>query len=181
MSKTTYAAITILGAIVVIGATLFASSSWQASDEQPAGAPSVPETPGETTSVKVALLDYSGESGGKQRGCDRVVMVDRTIAATQAPLTAALVELFDNVPESVGEYSSFMPKTAATLQFDSATVLGGVARIYLTGSLSGLAGVCDDPRAKIQIEETALQFPTVQSVELYLNGELTELQPNEQG
>ncbi|MEK7715461.1 MAG: hypothetical protein AAB387_08440 [candidate division NC10 bacterium] len=34
---------------------------------------------------------------------------------------------------------------------------------------------------KIQIEETALQFPTVKSVELYLDGTKTDLQPSQKG
>lgn len=135
-----------------------------------------------TTRVKVALLDFSGEtSPGKQRGCDHVVLVDRTVATTSAPLTAALRELFAIKDTKVGDLGNFMPKTASTLTFDRATVQDGTARIYLAGSLTGLAGICDDPRAAIQIEETALQFPTVRQVELYLNGERTSLMPNEKG
>lgn len=131
--------------------------------------------------VKVALLDYTASKPGVSRGCDRVVLVDRTVPASGAPLTAALDELFSMTQTQVGDLDSFIPKTRGTLGFDHATVQDGIARIYLLGKLSGLAGVCDDPRAKAQIEETALQFPTVKSVELYLNGEKTVLQPNEKG
>lgn len=134
-----------------------------------------------TMTVKIALLDYSGEKPGKQRGCDRVLLVDRTVPASPATLTAALTELFSIKEEEIDGLGNFMPRTSGTLTFDSATVTNGIAKIYLQGSLSGLAGVCDDPRAKIQIEETALQFPTVQGVELYLNGMATELQSNEKG
>ncbi len=181
MSRTPYAAITALAAIIVIGGAITFSSKTQPGNEPAPNEQASSTQSGGTTSVKVALLDYTGESDGKQRGCDRVAMVDRTVPLTQAPLTAAMNELFNVIPAELDGYSSFMPKTAATLKFESATVADGVAKIYLTGSLSGLAGVCDDPRAKIQIEETALQFPTVQSVKLYLNGTETELQPNEQG
>ncbi len=134
-----------------------------------------------TMTVKVALLDYTASKPGVSRGCDRVVLVDRTVPASPAPLTAALTELFAMPETQVGDLNSFIPKTRSTLGFDYATVQDGVARIYLLGRLSNLAGVCDDPRAKAQIEETALQFPTVQRVELYLNGERTNLQPDQRG
>lgn len=132
-----------------------------------------------TTSVRLAMLDINATSNGKSRGCDRVVMVPWNVATTSAPLTAALQSLFAISTTSVSGWFNFIDRTNETLQFDHATVSSGVAHIYLTGSLSGLAGVCDDPRAQIQIEETALQFSTVQSVRLYLNNALvTSLAPS---
>lgn len=130
-------------------------------------------------SVDIAVLDTAGASAGKTRGCDRVVMLPRTITPTTAPLSAALRALFAIESEQVNGWFNFVARTNDTLAFDRAEVRGGVAHIYLTGSLSGLAGVCDDPRARIQIEETALQFPSVQSVQLYLNGTATNLTPSE--
>ena len=38
----------------------------------------------------------------------------------------------------------------------------------LNGTLQ-LGGVCDNPRVKAQLEQTALQFPTVKSVKYYIN------------
>lgn len=182
-------------AVAVIGLILIGGVWVALQARQPAvppaaepGATSTPEMPADpdasagTTRVKVALLDFSGEtSPGKERGCDRVVLVERAVATTSAPLTAALRELFAIPDTTVDGFGNFMPRTRTTLAFDRATVRDGVARIYLTGSLSGLAGVCDDPRAAIQIEETALQFPTVRQVELYLDGERTTLMPDERG
>lgn len=135
-----------------------------------------------TTSIKIALLDTTGSGTGKSRGCDNVAMVSRTVAATTTPLTAALQTLFAEKEgaQPSAEYN-FIARTAKTLKFDHATVASGTANIYLTGSLSGLAGVCDDPRAQIQLEETALQFATVQKVQIYLNNKLTTLTPSEKG
>jgi hypothetical protein len=132
----------------------------------------------EVSEVKIALLDTAGGSG-KQRGCDTVAMVTRQITSTPAPLTAALRELFAIDQNMVGDLYNFIANTNDTLAFDRTTVENGTAKIYLTGSLSGLAGVCDNPRAAIQIEETALQFATVSSVEIYLNGVKTSLTPSE--
>lgn len=144
--------------------------------------------PPTVSSVELAMLDYTAsggqytnESTGPERGCDRVVMVDRTITPTAAPLTAALRALFALETDTYGGWQHFLHKTNDTLSFDRARVADSVAHIYLNGSLTGLAGVCDNPRAAIQIEETALQFETVDTVQLYLNGEETDLIPSEQG
>ncbi|MBC7766933.1 hypothetical protein H7Y21_02995, partial [Arenimonas sp.] len=61
------------------------------------------------------------------------------------------------------------------LFFDNVSTENGTAKIYLLGKIGPLNGVCDDPRLRIQLEETALQFPTVQKVEFYLNGTKTDL------
>lgn len=176
--------IVILGLIVIGGAWFAVKANRMAIFVEP---PTDTTSTGQATStneastmtVKVALLDYTGEKPGKQRGCDHVILVDRTVPSTPAPLTAALTELFGITEAEVDGLGNFIPRTRDTLGFDRVTIENGVARVYLLGKLSGLAGVCDDPRAKIQIEETALQFPTVKSVQLYLNGEKTDLQPSE--
>lgn len=135
----------------------------------------------EVSEVQIALLDTELSTTGKQRGCDRVVMVERSITPTEAPLSATLGLLFSLNTEEVDGYHNFIASTHDTLSFERAAVEDGVAHIYLRGELSGLAGVCDNPRAAIQIEETALQFSTVSSVQLYLNGEATDLIPSERG
>ena len=127
------------------------------------------------------MLDYDGigpESDGPMRGCDRLVLVDQTISATNQPLNAALDLLFSINEETVSGWNHFLAKVNENLSFDRASLENGVASIYLTGELTGLGGACDSPRARIQIEETALQFPTVDSVQIYLNGEPTDLQPS---
>lgn len=132
-----------------------------------------------TTTVQIAVLDVEGATQGKSRGCDKVVMIDRTVATTTTPLTAALKELFSISTTSVSGWFNYIDRTNETLNFDHVTIASSTANVYLTGKLSGLAGVCDDPRTAIQIEETALQFGTVNKVKLFLNGEETTLTPSE--
>ena len=127
------------------------------------------ETAAATSSVLIAVLDTARTSSGISRGCDKVVMVNEQIPSTTAPLNAALNTLFSMTLPSVEGGLNFIARTSTTLKFEKATIVNGTANIYLTGSLSSLAGVCDDPRAEIQIEETAKQFPSVQVVQLYLN------------
>lgn len=129
--------------------------------------------------VSIALLDTERvTTGNKERGCDYVVLHPADINPTQEPLSVALERLFAYEETEVAGYYNFISQTKDTLSFDRARVEEGTAHIYLTGQVSGLSGVCDDPRTRIQIEETALQFDTVSDVELYLNEESTTLTPN---
>lgn len=140
-------------------------------------APLPPQSP--TTTVAIALLVDAGNPAysGKLVGCDKVVLVPRTVSQTTDPLTAAMQVLFarqdpwrpwDNVP---GNFLS----TQRNLEFDRAVLYGGVAQIMLTGGLGPLGGACDDPRTRDEIEQTALQVPGVSAVEIFLNGQPTTL------
>lgn len=175
-------------AIIAAAGFIWYNSAWNNSVTPPVATttppqatttPPVATTTPATASVMIAVLDTAGNSNGKPRGCDKVILVPRTVATTTAPLTAALQNLFAISTTTVGGYFNFIARTNSTLKFDRATVVDGTANIYLTGSLSNLAGVCDDPRASIQIGETALQFGTVQSVQLYLNNATTTLIPSQ--
>lgn len=140
------------------------------------------DQPASVSKVSIALLDSNVPEGAEpERGCDMVEMVSRDIESTPAPLNAALEELFALESENIDGFMNFIARTSDTLSFDRAVVENGTAHIYLAGELSGLRGICDNPRAKIQIEETALQFNTVEAVQLYLNEEKTELQPDGRG
>ncbi len=132
-----------------------------------------------TEEISLAMLDPDVSEGEEpDRGCDMVAMVTRDIEETETPLTVAMNELFSIDREEVQGFRNFMARTNDTLSFNRAEVNNGTANIYLEGELSGLAGACDNPRARIQIEETALQFATVEDVQIYLNGEATDLQPS---
>ncbi len=128
------------------------------------------------SSVKIAFLldsqDVTYRGAGVIKGCDKVVLVDRKIAPTTMPLTAALKLLFNDRtpwPYREGVPGNFVGgRPDLPLTFSKATVENGVAKVYLYGNV-GLAGVCDDPRLTSQVEQTAFQFPTVKSVKIYIN------------
>lgn len=175
--------------IIIIGGVLLFGSGKSALQEENKTATTTETVSGgneedkqpQVSAISIALLDPAKERGTKERGCDNVVLVSRQIPSTTAPLTAAMKELFAGTQPQVDGLYNFIANTRSTLLFDRAEVSDGTAKIYLTGRLSGLAGVCDNPRAAIQIEETALQFPTVEKVEIYLNGTKTNLTPDERG
>ncbi len=144
----------------------------------PAPTVSAPVAPAQTSTlaagaikIKIFLvaIDDNGKSG-KKIGCnDSIIGVDRTIPVTQGVLTAALNELFSLHERNYGQSGLYNALYQATLKLEAAAVINGRAIINLTGKLTR-GGVCDDPRIKAQIEETALQFVTVRTVAVTING-----------
>jgi hypothetical protein len=137
------------------------------------------EAAGTTEEVTLVMLNTEVPEGQEpQRGCDMLAPITRRVSPTQTPLTQAMEELFATDRTEVQGFYNFIAKTNDSLQFDRAAVEDGTANIYLTGELSGFSGACDNPRAAIQIEETAKQFSTIEGVQLFLNGEKTDLSPS---
>jgi hypothetical protein len=116
--------------------------------------------------VKNALIAI----GAGTIGCgDGVVLVERKITPTRAPLTAATRELLSLKEHSYGQSGLVTVLDQANLQIESITVVDGKTTIRLHGELR-LAGECDDPRVAAQLEAMARQFSTVQDVAISLNG-----------
>lgn len=120
--------------------------------------------------VQLAMIASDLEVEGIQRGCDVVYMMNKQIAPTPAPLNASLRALFNEEVQPDFEPGNFVA-TETDLEFINATIDNGIARVYLTGDYEVSEDECDANRPMIQIEETALQFSTVNSVEIYLDGE----------
>lgn len=125
------------------------------------------------TNIYLIAVDDNGQSG-KQIGCnDSVVPVEIEIEPTAAPLTAALTRLLDLDSQYYGQSGLYNVFYQSDLEVESIDIIDGEAVIRLSGNLL-LGGVCDEPRVKAQIEETALQFSTVSEVSIYINGDLVE-------
>lgn len=118
--------------------------------------------------VLIAVGD-NGQSG-KLIGCgDSAVPVQVTIPATQGVLRAALNQLLSLDQQYYGQSGLYNALYQSDLQVAAVTIESGTAVIELSGSLM-LAGECDSPRVEAQLQETALQFSTVQAVSVFLNG-----------
>jgi hypothetical protein len=136
-------------------------------------------SPPDTVSAPLAML--RSPTNTPERGCDDVVFVDVPVARSPSLLTTALDTLFALDRDSVGGARHFLARTNETLRLDRAMVVADTARVFLEGRLSGLRGVCDNPRARIQIEETVRRIAGVEGVTLFLNGQRTTLQPDGRG
>lgn len=125
-----------------------------------------------TTEVKVYLVAL-GDNGknGKKIGCDdSLVSITRKVPATASPLKAAMLELLADREPDKKEIDLNLGNYWRGLQLKSASIKKGTAVIHLRGEAPRVAGICDEPRIKGQIIETAKQFPNVKNVKVFING-----------
>jgi hypothetical protein len=123
--------------------------------------------PGLVDTVQIFLIDLEGGD----IGCgDAVVPVTRQITPTQAPLRAALNELFSLKSQTLGESGLYNALYQSDIRIDRVAIVNGQAQVALSGRLL-IGGVCDEPRVIAQIESTVLQFPTVTSAVITFNGQ----------
>jgi spore germination protein GerM len=119
--------------------------------------------------VKVYLVAV-GDNGkmGKKIGCeDSLVAVTRTIKENAAPLKAAIQELL-STPQETGDNPKLQNFwKGKNLRVRSVSIRKSTATIYLSGEVF-VAGICDEPRIKSQVEETAKQFPNVKRVKVFI-------------
>lgn len=118
------------------------------------------------------LFDYKNHP---VLGCDALVFAEAEIAKTPKVLNSTLDLLFKDDFDYGFPPANFIASTQNKLEFDSAVIEKGIAKVFLKGEMIIEDGVCDKARVGYQITETAKQFPTVKSVEIYLNGNKIEL------
>ena len=121
------------------------------------------------------LFDYEG---GKNSCGDEIVWITAEVSATPAPLKATLNEMFNPTRDlgfSPGELGNIAAKQE-NLIFDGVLIADGVAIVSLSGEVSvdedSEVEDCETSRLILQIQEAALQFDTVNSVQIFLNGDL---------
>ena len=121
-----------------------------------------------TQPIKIYLVAL-GDDGknGKKIGCeDSLIAVTRTIKKTAAPLTSAIRELLV-IPDADGTPKLQNFWKGRNLKLRSISIVNHTAAIHFSGEML-IGGVCDEPRIESQIEETALQFPTVKKVKVFI-------------
>ncbi len=138
--------------------------------------PTIPPLPGgagtsvpQTVDIYLIALGDGGQTG-PEIGCgDSVVAVPVQIPATQGVLRSAMQQMLSIDQEYYGQSGLYNALYQSDLSVDSISIDNGAASIYLTGDLV-LGGVCDSPRVEAQLTQTATQFSTVQSAQIYVNG-----------
>jgi hypothetical protein len=135
-------------------------------------APLLTTTPsGGFTSVRTFLIAINdqGQSGPAVGCVDSVVGVVRNVPLTEAPLRAALQELLSLKQQVYGQSGLYDALYQSDLTVGAVTLVNGDATAHLGGKLM-LGGECDNPRVQAQLENTALQFPTVLRIHFFING-----------
>jgi hypothetical protein len=177
------------GVALLLALALVGVLSWNFLGQRPAPAPIVvppvatgtaPVMPAPVvSSVKLAFLDGSGEGAGEAFGCDQIALVDLPVPPTADPAAAAVAALFTAATSTDLTPGNFVAGQDG-LSLDEVEAHEDDVHVYLSGAVA-YAGVCDDPRLQIQIEETVrANAPKVDEVEIFLNGEPYEA-PNEKG
>jgi hypothetical protein len=133
------------------------------------------DSPSGRQTVQIYLVALEGNLAGEEQiGCgDQLVAVDVVIEPTVAVLRAAITELLAVDSEYYGQSGLYNALHQSDLEIDKLGLQNGLASIYLTGDLL-VGGVCDAPRIQAQLEQTALQFSTVNQVKVYINDTLLE-------
>lgn len=124
-----------------------------------------------STDIYLIALDDGGQSG-EAVGCgDSVIPVEVTFEPTVAPLTAALEAMFAIDTRFYGQSGLYNALYQSDLSVDGIDIdANRHATINLSGTLN-IGGTCDAPRVEAQIEQTALQYNTIDTVDVFLNGE----------
>jgi hypothetical protein len=130
-----------------------------------------PEPPtGPSVRLYLIALDDAGQSG-PQIGCgDSVVAVAVSIEPTMGVLRAAMERLVSLEGPDYGNTGLHNALHRSELTVGAIGIAAGHATIHLSGTLS-VDGACDAPRVQAQLEQTALQFATVDRVTILVNGQ----------
>ncbi len=121
------------------------------------------------THIFLIAIEDNGASG-PAIGCgDSVIPVIAEIEPTVAPMGAAYRHLLSMRDEFFGESGLYNALHASNLTLDGINIVNRQATVRLSGELV-LGGACDAPRVQAQLAETALQYSTVSSVRILVNG-----------
>lgn len=121
--------------------------------------------------IEFTLLNLPLVKEGSEFGCGAAIdFRPHVISKTPAPLNATYQLLFDikAIPEiptdpirnPLGNYSQ--------LHYDSVNLVNGTASVYLSGKMYG-PGHCSLSELREQLTSAALQFDTVNQVDIYVN------------
>ena len=132
-----------------------------------------------STNIYLVALEDEGRFG-MQIGCGDsvvpvvvpvvVVPVEVQIEPMLGVLRAAMESLVNLDERFYGQSGLYNALHRSNLQVGEITINNGTATIQLSGQIS-IGGVCDAPRFKNQLRQTALQFYTVDNVQIFINGE----------
>jgi len=131
-----------------------------------------------TTSLLEIYLINNKLSQTKNNDCSEVFSVKREVPKTEGVARAALTELLKG-PTSEEEQAGFITSINKGVKIQKIVIKEGVAEVDFSKELNeSVAGSCLVTAIRSQIEKTLLQFPTVQTVIISVNGNKeTILQP----
>jgi LysM repeat protein len=138
---------------------------------QPGRPPTQPPTrPPTQPAITLAYIHMIALGSNGPLGCgDRIAPVLQEFPATQAILRAALERQLSINTQFYRDSGLYNALYLSSLAVRDVRIMNGLATINLSGRVV-MGGTCDGPRIRAQLEETALQFSTVNRVEIFVNG-----------
>lgn len=126
-------------------------------------------------SAKIYLIVPNDNGNlGKKIGCgDSVVafaLPPHPNTTDKSNIEQAYMELVSVKPEAYKNSGLINALENSSLALEKAEIIRDTVTVKLSGKVS-LAGICDSPRFKAQLEEVALQFPEVKQVKILINGQ----------
>jgi hypothetical protein len=130
----------------------------------------------ESASVKVYFSNRIKDPGALN--CSQVYSVERRIEKTEAIAKRSLEELLEG-PTMTESQQGYFTSINSGVQLNTITIKNGVATADFNEMLEvGVAGSCRVTAIRSEITQTLLQFPTIQSVIISVNGRTEDvLQP----
>lgn len=125
------------------------------------------------TLIQVPLVSYqSGQIG--PFGCGAyITFTSLEIPETTGVLHAVYDNIFNQISSDVSGENADIQNVIATqtgLTYDSVEIVNGAASLYLSGTI--MTNSCADPAFRGQIEAAAFQFDTVESLTVFVNGQI---------
>jgi hypothetical protein len=132
----------------------------------------------EETGMTQVKLFFANDRLDPDVTCEQVFSVDRTIPKTKSVAMAALVELLKGT-NAADEERGFRTTINPGVTINRLTIVDGVAKVDFSETLQAkVGGSCWTHFIRLQIAETLKQFPSVQTVEISINGRTEDiLQP----
>jgi len=127
-----------------------------------------------TIEVEVFFGNLSFSSSGEQDECLRVYKTSRYIGETTAVAKTALEELLKGVTDSEKAWGFFTSIPAGS-KLNSISIVNGQARADFNAITESGGGSCSMAARTAQITKTLMQFPTVTSVRLSINGRTADI------
>lgn len=122
--------------------------------------------------LRVPLISHEGEVG--PFGCGSFMSyIDFEIPKTTSVLDSVYKKLFNELsthPEDTNPSITNIVATQTSLTYDSVEIIDGNVYVYLSGVIMG--NHCADPEFRAQVEATAFQFNTVQSLTVFVNNKI---------
>lgn len=147
-------------------------------DGSPLGLVQVPltATPGDSKTMSVKV--FWGAPGDNQMDCTAVVPLERTVAATSSVARAAIAALLAG-PTDAEKADGYFSSIPIGVRLQKLSIVGGIAYADFDQTLDrGVGGSCRVAAIRAQITKTLMQFSTVDSVVISIDGRTGDiLQP----